>query len=1343
MMSPESQGMSTARLDALKEGLAAKTKALLVIRNDRLVYEWYAPGHGPTKTHYTASMAKAIVGGLACAIAMSDGKLSLDDNAARFVTQWRDDARKSKITIRQLGSHTSGLEDAEADNLPHAKLTGWKGDFWKRLDPPRDPFAISRDVTPVLFEPGERLAYSNPGIAMLSYVVTAALRESPQKDIRSLLRERVMRPIGATDDEWSVGYGKTFIVDGLPLVGSWGGGGYTARAVARVGRLMLREGDWEGTQLISKEAVRATTADAGTPENGGIGWWSNNEGRYPKLPRDAFWGAGAGHQILLVVPSLKLIAVRNGESLGAGEYHSAVNAQLFEPLVAAVGRDADGQSGAAPYPPSRHIVRLKWAPKESIVRQAKGGDNWPLAWGDDGHLYTAYGDARGFEPFVPEKLSMGLARVEGDPTASRGINLRSASFEHKGEGMRGKKCSGLLMVDGTLYALVRNAGNSQLAWSRDHGQTWTWSDWNFSSSFGCPTFLNFGQNYAGARDDYVYVYSHDHDSAYEPADRMVLARVPKTRIKERAAYEWFAGLQATGEGRWTSHIDKRAAVFVHRGNCYRSGISCSTALRRYLWCQILPTSTHPQGPRFQGGFGIYDAPEPWGPWTTVFYTDAWDVGPGETSSFPTKWMSSDGRTMHLVFSGDDCFSVRKATLTLAASEQSARPLVVEPQLVHLRSGAEREWSSFPAAAAGTKLEARFAAAKNAGELALRLRQQDVKQRWRVLLNGEPLGDLVRDEMDLVAYLPIPAGGMIDGQNLLRIESPPQPSDEVRVGELRVEPRSVRDALAEAALELDVVDADSRSPLPARITIVDANGSLHATGAISTDRLAVRPGVVYTSDGRASVGLPAGKYTIHAGRGFEYSLAQAEVSLAPGDVSRHTLAIRREVPTAGYVACDTHIHTLTHSGHGDASIDERMVTLAGEGLELPIATDHNVHIDYEADARRLGVRRYFTPVVGNEVTTSVGHFNVLPVEQAKTPVPDFKLKEWGAILDSIFFTPLVKIAILNHARDLHGGTRPFGPKLFNAAIGENLAGWPMRFNGMEIINSGATQTDILRLPRDWMALLNRGYEVTPVGSSDSHDVSRYIVGQGRTYIRLDDGDPAKLDVAAAVENFLAGRVLVSYGLLAELTLDGKHRSGDLAGPSGDEVAVDVRVLGPHWTAASRVLLYANGELIREEVIDNQPGRRPPMGVKWQGGWKLPRPRHDTHFVAIALGPGIDEPYWPTAKPYQPASPDWQPHVMGVSGAVWLDGDGDGQRTSARNYAERVAASSGGDLAKLLAALAAYDSATAAQAAHLTGGSALWQSDAGARLLKSAPPHVQAGIRAYLEAARECELAKAQP
>jgi hypothetical protein len=674
-------------------------------------------------------------------------------------------------------------------------------------------------------------------------------------------------------------------------------------------------------------------------------------------------------------------------------------------------------------------------------------------------------------------------------------------------------------------------------------------------------------------------------------------------------------------------------------------------------------------------------------------------------------------------------------LALVAEGFAADPLVIEPRLVHLRNNPAREWSSFPEKAEAASLETRFAAEANAGEFALSLRQQDVKQAWRVLLNGKRLGDLVREEADLIVYFAVPAGALASGENTLRIESPArgaQNADDIRVGEIRLDPRAVAEALNEATLEVEVVDAESRQPLPARITIAAANGARQTTGATSSERLAVRPGVVYTADGKARFGVPAGKYTLYATRGLEYSLGKVETTLAAGQTARHHLAIRREVPTPGYVACDTHVHTLTHSGHGDATIDERLITLAGEGIELPIATDHNVHIDYENHARRLNVRQHFTPVIGNEVTTAVGHFNVFPVESGAR-LPNHRLKEWPGIFDEIFATPGVKIAILNHARDLHSGVRPFGPALFNAAAGENIAGWPMRFNAMEVINSGATQTDPLRLPRDWMALLNAGCQVTPVGSSDSHDVSRYIVGQGRTYIRCDDRDVARLDVPAAVDSFLNGQVLVSYGLLARLSVE---RVTD------DAVSLQVSAAGPTWTSASRVQLYVNGQLLREQPI-GPPQAGDAAGTEFSENWQIPRPKHDVHLVALALGPGIDGPYWATAKPYQPTSPDWRPYTLGISGAVWFDADGDGVHTPARKYAERALAAAGGDPAKLVAALGDYDAPIASQAAHLyraAGGSLT--AEPLVEALKTVPPAVAEGFRAYREAWRENELAQVQ-
>ena len=688
------------------------------------------------------------------------------------------------------------------------------------------------------------------------------------------------------------------------------------------------------------------------------------------------------------------------------------------------------------------------------------------------------------------------------------------------------------------------------------------------------------------------------------------------------------------------------------------------------------------------------------------------------------------------------FVVLMATGSQVEALEPERHVIVAMPL-HLRSGTEREWLEFPETPHGQHFETVFPAKQNSAEWTLLIRQQDVKQSWRVTLNGKRLGELVRDENDMVIALGIPAKGLHDGENTLRIESPASSksaSDDIRVGQIEIVQQPVAEVLREASLEVEVIDADTRQPLACRLTVLDANGSMQTLVAKSNDHLAVRPGMVFTANGQAKFSVPAGKYTIFAGRGFEYSLAKVEVSLKADDVFKQTLAIRREVPTQGYVSCDTHIHTLTHSGHGDATIDERMITLAGEAIELPIATDHNKHIDYEATATRLGVRQYFTPVMGNEVTTARGHFNIFPV-QAGAAVVDHKQTDWHKLFEDIWRTPSVKVAILNHARDLHNGVRPFGPALHNAPVGENLDGWPMRFNAMEVVNSGATQSDPRQLFHDWMGLLNRGLPVTPVGSSDSHDVGRHFVGQGRTYIRCDDRDLGNIDVATAVNHFVQGQVMVSYGLLAEMTVNAKYHSGELALSSDQAWQVEVRVLGPHWVQADQVQLFANGQLIQAAKISPQPDAALPLGVKWTGRWTMPQVQHDVHLVAIATGPGVQGLYWRTAKPYQSVSPDWESRVIGCSGAIWLDNDRDGRRTSPRTYAERLVAASPNELSPLIQSLAKYDAAVAAQVAHLVrvAGVSL-QSEPLLTALKNAPPATQDGFHAYTRAWRENEIAR---
>jgi hypothetical protein len=676
-----------------------------------------------------------------------------------------------------------------------------------------------------------------------------------------------------------------------------------------------------------------------------------------------------------------------------------------------------------------------------------------------------------------------------------------------------------------------------------------------------------------------------------------------------------------------------------------------------------------------------------------------------------------------------------------ASSVRAESRVLDGELHHLRCEGPPEWTEFPASPESDRLECSFDAVQNPAEQTLRLRQQDVKQVWRVKLNDRELGQLRRDENDMVVYFAVPADGIVSGKNVLRIEQDARGKvvpDDVRVGEVILDPRPVQEVLTEATLVVTVADEGTGQAIPSRLTVLDEHGALQSVWAAPSPQLAVRPGTVYSATGEARLGLPVGKFTLLAGRGFEYSLASVEVTLTAGETAHQRLTIRREVPTEGYVACDTHVHTLTHSGHGDATAEERMATIAGEGIELPVATDHNVQIDHDPVARAVGVRQYFTPVIGNEVTTPVGHFNIFPVPR-DAPVPNHRQTEWGAIFDEIEARTGAPIVVLNHARDLHSGVRPFGPERFNAATAESVLGWPYRFTAMEVVNSSATQSDWRRLFLDWMSLLNRGVAVTPIGSSDSHDVARHFVGQGRTYLRCDDHDPGHIEVDRAVESLRRGSVRVSYGLLVELKV-GDSSSGDVATVEGGTIPVDVRVLGPHWTSAERVELFVNGRPEFEQSIRPEDATTP--GVKWTGRWVLPRPAHDVHLVAIASGPGIAGSWWKTAKPYQARSPDWEPRVFGCSGALWVDADGDGAATPARTYAERAWNESQGDLPRLVALLEKYDAAVAAQAAGLyqaAGGE--FTDPKFTAAMQSAVPSVKAGFQQFQESWRETQAARA--
>lgn len=337
-------------------------------------------------------------------------------------------------------------------------------------------------------------------------------------------------------------------------------------------------------------------------------------------------------------------------------------------LVLLLALPARGAEPATPpYPPSAVLAGAEFD-FTTHQRLAPGSDNWPTTWADDGHLYTAWGDGGGFGGSNSKgRVSLGVARVEGSAANYTGHNVWGGpGAEHPAQ-FEGKSY-GILCVGGVLHMWVAHQPNPhiavcQLASSKDRGATWQMADWSFryADQLTVPTFLNFGRDYADARDGYVYSYfihptwgpENSKTGKYgfdvHKPGRVNLARVPKESILERKRYEFFAGLAGDGTPAWSTDLADKQPVFEDaNGVGWNLSVSYHPGLRRHL----LATE---HGETHAGKFGLFDAPEPWGPWTTVIYDEQWGAGHIEVSTFywnfPTKWFAPDSTRFTLLFTG--------------------------------------------------------------------------------------------------------------------------------------------------------------------------------------------------------------------------------------------------------------------------------------------------------------------------------------------------------------------------------------------------------------------------------------------------------------------------------------------------------------------------------------------------------------------------------------------------------------------------------------------------------------------------------------------------------------------
>jgi hypothetical protein len=339
----------------------------------------------------------------------------------------------------------------------------------------------------------------------------------------------------------------------------------------------------------------------------------------------------------------------------------------------------------APYPDSEVIegFELDWSTHQ---RGAEGSGDWGITWADNDHQYTAWGNGGGFgEPGADDRVFLGFARIEGDADNYRAVNVwGGADAENPAE--FGGKAYSLLSVEGTLYTWrcgdtdgATSLDFQELYRSTDYSATWRSTGVKFTQSsfadgdpgFYCPTFLQFGKDYGGARDDYVYMYAPNIQqtaSLYpQVPGEVILIRAPKTRVNVRSAYEFYAGVGTDGEPVWTFDANDRLPVFEDAENGITQHIATvyNPGLDRY----ILATE---HSAHAEGNIGIYDAPTPWGPWTTVHFSDSFGrfetLDNGFMWVFPSKWLSENGEDFVMIYTGkgrNDSWNTLKGRFLLA------------------------------------------------------------------------------------------------------------------------------------------------------------------------------------------------------------------------------------------------------------------------------------------------------------------------------------------------------------------------------------------------------------------------------------------------------------------------------------------------------------------------------------------------------------------------------------------------------------------------------------------------------------------------------------------------------
>ena len=321
-------------------------------------------------------------------------------------------------------------------------------------------------------------------------------------------------------------------------------------------------------------------------------------------------------------------------------------------LIASLGTSV---ATAAPYPQSNRITAIQWA-LDTYQSGGLGGGIWPVTWAADGSLLTAWGDGI---VACPQKVSYGLAALASEQPGT-GMNPLFCGPGPTGQG----KVMSLVGTGAALFATVnlQNGVFRYPVWkSVDGGRNWTRP--TTAPDFLIDSFVQFGRGNAGAPGGYVY--------ALEPSSTQIrLLRVPAASVDNLGAYQYFSGTAFSPA--WKTGKTGSSVIFTDLAGVVRPTMTYNAGLNRYL-LTVAHSSSTTTGANKQG---LFEAPNPWGPWRTVSYVDNFlGIAGGRFYGlhFPVKWQADAGNTLWATFgctsttqscgTYDNRFNLLKATLT--------------------------------------------------------------------------------------------------------------------------------------------------------------------------------------------------------------------------------------------------------------------------------------------------------------------------------------------------------------------------------------------------------------------------------------------------------------------------------------------------------------------------------------------------------------------------------------------------------------------------------------------------------------------------------------------------------